>query len=575
MSEESVKQQSISLSRLIEEIPDRAVYLAVGILQGLAVWGLAENGEWLTEHPTIAFPLWLLVLVWPTVFMLGYMREQCLRALAWVSSFCALLALLAIYTGWQLTPHGEFDADSVAVVFSLSMLVAIFVALLHLQTFIWREERIYDTFFTLSWRNFLTVGLSAALTLGIRLVLFLWESLFEAIGVDFFRMLFEKQWFLFPVLGASFAFGLHSFRAATSVIDSISSLLARLTWLLLPLLLFVTTAFLFTLPFVGLQPLWDTDYGTAILMAANFLALLFLNAVYQTGQRVPYPQLVHKLVTIGVAVLPVLSVLAFYGLALRVGQYGWTVSRCWALLIALLMACFSSGYLYIIVRRWAGWLDRLPQINGIMSWVVLVSLLLSASPLADFRSISAWSQFNRLETGKDSIEQLDVRYVQSELARPGYLRTQSLLARLDETDPKMAQELRAALEEKRSFVRGWSEEQKAEILKRPDSFEIPEGLSTAIRDYSQKAPYLLFRIDLNEDDTPEYVGVWVSDSGDTASARCWHESADGWEPCGYSGTLEDPDEDLFEELAAADFKAVTPTRPYKDLRVGERVFEME
>ncbi len=578
MNEESNEPQNLSIRNLCDRIPDRALYLALGFVQGLAAWGLVEHGDWLTQHPTVAFPLWLLVLAWPGLFMLCYTREHCVRALAWVSGFCALLASLALYTGWQTTPHGEFDTEAVTAVFSLSMLTATFIALLHLQTFIWREGRSYDTFFTLSWRNFLTVGLSAALTLGIRLVLFLWESLFSAIGIEFFTELFGEEWFMLPVLGASFAFGLHSFRAATSVIDSISTILARLTWLLLPILLFVVSAFLITLPFVGLQPLWDTDYGTAILMASNFGALLFLNAVYQTGQRLPYASLVHKILTIGVVILPVLSALAFYGLALRIGQYGWSVSRCWALLIALLLACFSVGYAYIIVRRRFHWLDRLPQINASMSWMVLVALLLTASPLLDFRVVSASSQFSRIESGGDSIAELDVRYVQEELARPGHLRMQSLISRLDATDQETAEALRIALKEKRSFARGWSQDQQAQIVKRPEDLEIPERLATAIRNYTDKMPRLLFQVDLNEDGTPEYVGVWKSDFVNETYARCWHESSEGWESCGYHRMYHDSETsqaELLEELAAADFEALMPTRPYKDLRVGERVFKFE
>lgn len=575
MSEASAENPKLSFLRLIEQDRVRAMYLLVGVLQGIAVSGLVENGEWFTEHPMIAFPLWFLALVWPTLFLLSFTREHGLRALAWVSGFCALPALLALYTGWQTTPHGEFEINTVAPVFAISMLVAIFVALLHLQTFIWREAREYDTFFTFSWRNFLTVGLSAALTLGIRLVLFLWESLFAAIGIDFFRTLFAKAPFIFPVLATAFAFGLHSFRVATSVIDSISSLLARLTWLLLPILLFVTAAFLFTLPFVGLQPLWDTDHGTAILMAASLLALLFLNAVYQTGAHIPYPLLLHKLLTLSIAMLPILSALACYGLLLRVGQYGWTVSRLWALLIALLMSCFSLGYLYIIIRERSRWLDKLPVINANMSWVVLASLLLTASPFADFRSISAWSQFSRFEESGASIDQLDVRYVWWELARPGYLRMQSLLERLDQTDPEAAEALRTAIEKRRPVIADWSEDQKAQIVKRPAGFDIPEGLGASISEYRKDAPKLLFQVDLNDDGAFEYVGVWATDSRRYAFVSCWQETASGWKSCGDYMRLQASQESLVEELAAADFEALVPTRPYKDLRVGEYVFEFE
>ena len=155
----------------------------------------------------------------------------------------------------------NFDVIFSPFEYVLPTLVAIFVALIHLQPAIWRTEPDYETFFTLSWRNFLTVGLSLALVLGVTLILYLWELLFETIGVYFFSILFDKGWFLFPVLAMSFAFGLQNFRAATTVIDSMSSLLMRLMWLLLPLLALLCASFLVTLLFTGLQPLWGHGLG--------------------------------------------------------------------------------------------------------------------------------------------------------------------------------------------------------------------------------------------------------------------------------------------------------------------------
>ncbi len=600
-----------ALSLSLRQVPDHVicifVYLFTGCVQGLGIACLVEQGDWLAQHPRIAFPLWLLVLAWPWLFLLGFVRKHVSRLAAAVSGLCALLALLATYTGWQVTPVGEFEAGYVVVIFAQSMLVAAFIALLHLQAFMWREssaapsthiatgllERVRDffrqslrgrehgtrespdIFFTLCWRNFLTLGLSAALTLGFRLVLFLWESLFSAIGVDFFARLFAREWFLLPVLATTFAFGLHSFRAATSVIDSIASLLARLTWLLLPILLLANVVFLLTLPFVGLQPLWDTDHGTTILMAANLVSLLFLNTVYQTGGHLPYPVPIHRLLTIGIAMLPILSALAFYGLSLRIGQYGWTVLRCWALLITSLAACASLGYLYIIIRQRTEWLARLPEVNRCLSWVVLVVLLLSASPLLDFRAISAWSQFTPIESGEAPIDTLDVRHVHTELARPGYLRLQSLLARLDASDPESARTLRAAIaaiNDKRSPVSGWSAAEQAGIGKRPANFELPEGLAVAIKRASTQPPGLLFQVDLDDDGGHEYVGLWSSQSGG-AIARCWDGQETGWVSCGYGGLLEGIQEAAIERLATADFEAVLPNRPYKDLRVGDQVFE--
>ena len=377
---------------------------------------------------------------------------------------------------------------------------------------------------------------------------------------------------MFPVLGTSFAFGLHSFRAATSIIDSISSLLARLIWLLLPLLALLCISFLLTLPFTGLQPLWDTDRGTFILVAANLLGLFFLNAVYQTGSSLPYPLLAHRALTLAVALFPVLSTLSCYGLALRIAQYGWTVSRCWALLIILLMALFSLGYAYIIIRRREGWPSTLPWINKHMSWVVLASLLLTASPLLDFRSISAWSQFSRLESGQVALEDLDVRYLSRGLGRPGYFRMQSLLESLEASDPEAGQRLRIRLGQEKGLA-GWTAERQARIVMKPEPFEVSTKLAHAIDRGNGGVPDLLFRLDLGGGEDLEYVSVKLHPSSNGAYFNCFGASGEEWEWCGRAWLSVESHQELLEELSEQEFEAVVPERPYKDLRVGEHLLE--
>ncbi len=549
---------------ILQNLPGREIHLIVGFLQGLAVYGLVENGEWLAERLHIALPLWLLVLVWPTAFLLSFTREHVTRTLVLVSGLSFLLALLALHTGWQATPNEAFDSDSLVAAFAISMLVALFVSMIHLQPRVSRIDTTYEVFFTLSWRNFLTVGFSWALMLGVRLVLFLWESLFAVIGIDFFERLFARGWFIGPVLGMSFAFGLYSFRAATSLIDSVSSLLARLTWLLLPILLLLVASFLCTLPFVGIEPLWDTDHGTLILMAANLIALFFVNAVYQTGDHTPYPHWPHRALMIGIAMLPIISALACYGLLLRVGQYGWSIARLWAMLVVVLMACFSIGYLYIIVRRRANWQSQLPSVNRRMSWVVLASMLLTASPLLDFRVISTWSQFSRFEAGLS--EAIDLKYVRETLGRAGYSKLEALQAR----DPTILERV----ERSQHLVRGWAPEAQEGILKRPASMQIPEALSIAVKGYEDEPPKMLIQAHLDEDELHEYVTVWSW--GETLRAVCWTQVSDEWSRCG-SEYLEEANsaEEILAELLDADIEAVIPQRPYKDLRFGERRMEFE
>lgn len=162
------RQERGSGPGFLVSVSDRHIHLLVGLFMGLAVYGLVEHADWLAERVQIAYPLWLLALFSPTLFMLCYTRESRLRALGWVGAISVVLALLALYTGWQAASLDRFPYP-----FAQSMLVACFIVLIHLQPVIWARSRDYGTFFTLSWRNFLTVALSVALALCVWLTLYL------------------------------------------------------------------------------------------------------------------------------------------------------------------------------------------------------------------------------------------------------------------------------------------------------------------------------------------------------------------------------------------------------------------
>ena len=545
---------------------------------GLAVYGLMENAEWLRENAHVAYPGWVLALFWPTLLLLGYRRGHRLRGLGWVSGFCSLLVLLAFYTGWQAPPleDDSFLPDWLAFAlgdaFGWSMVIACFVALIHLQPAIWGSDRDYATVFELSWRNFLTVFLSGLLALGVSLVTLLWGELFKLIDIELFATLFEKDWFMCPILGMSFALGLNSFATASSIIDRVSILLSRFFWLLLPILALATTCFLLALPFTGLQPLWDSNLGTGLLMAASVWGLFFLNAVYQTGERLPYPRTVHRALSVAILLFTVLVGLAAYGLALHIAQDGWTPAHCWTLLNVVLIALFSLGYAAAIAWRRDDWPSVLPRINHPMSWVVLASLLLTASPLLDFRTLSAWSHFARVESGELLVEDLDPDHVR-ELGRPGRIKLGALLERLEESDPQAALAVRARFAEGEE-VGGWTPRQLARIVMRPEPFEITTGLVEVFERYQSqpRPPDVVYRVDLGGGETAEVVAVWVATSGFVES-RCatWRDG--GWVDCGqeYARVTDLSEKELLEVLGTAEFEVVIPDRPYKGLRIGEHL----
>ncbi len=175
----------------------------------------------------------------------------------------------------------------------------------------------------------------------------LWAALFKVIQIDFFDDLFAKQWFYYPTLSLAFAFGIIIFRNQAGVIDTITRIQQALMKFLLVILALVSVLFMLALPFTGLTPLWKTGHGSLLILCLQALMLFFLNAVYQAdAESRPYPLWLHRAIYAAVALLPVYSLIACYGLMLRVEQYGWSVSRCWGLVLWAILALFSVGYLW-------------------------------------------------------------------------------------------------------------------------------------------------------------------------------------------------------------------------------------
>ena len=495
----------------------RAWLLGIAFLQGLALLVLyrsVESGFWPSESPVWAFPLWTLAIAVPLLLLLSIDRDNVAAVAKYVAGFAVVLALLAVYTGWQAKPFGEFPIGSLAGVFAITIGLACFKALMYLQQRASRVPLTYEVLFTNSWRNFL-VGVLAALFTGIFwLILLLWGRLFQVIGIEFFWELFTEDWFAIPVLAVAFGLGISLFRDLTRVIDNITSLLHWLIKLLLPLVLFVAVVFLGALPFTGLELLWGTGSGTALLLWLLALVLFFTNAVYQDGREVdPYPRFLHRAIYVGIAVMPVVAALAFYGLLLRVQQYGWTIERCWAFVVWAVLTLFAVGYVVGIVRRRDAWTGELARVNTAMGLVVLAILLAANSPLLDFRKISLASQLERVESGEIELAEFDFWYAKTHLARPGYLAMEEMKAEIGESDP----ELVAMIEQpvRRSTAIGVdSESFWASVRYRPEPFEVPVGLKPMIEKAMPPAPRqvpMVIRADLDGDGSNEYVLLLIGE----------------------------------------------------------------
>ncbi len=567
--------------------------LALSFGQGLALlflWRAGTGEAWLAQIPVVNFPLWTLAIAWPALLLLSLEQDNKAQVFKLVSAFSLLLILPATYIGWQASPFGEFSIYSMVFIYVVTLTVGCFKALMYLQQRATGLPLTYEQLFTYSWRNFLVTLLAGAFVLVVSGLFALWGGLFSLIGIDFFVTLFSKDWFLHPILAVAFGIAVFIFRNLTGVIDNITSLLSGMMRLLLPLVLVIMTLFIATLPFTGLAPLWETGRGTGLLIWLNAVTLFFANAVYQTGRDLPYPSLAHRLVSLGTALLPIISALALYGLWLRIDQYGWSVDRCWAFAITILLGMFSCGYLWAIIRRRFNWIAGLARVNITMGWVVALVMLLANTPVLDFRSISVASQLNRVESGEIELAELDFVYLKRQLARPGYLARQKLAEQVADIDPDLAERITQG----KNYIVGTTTGFWERVTYRPQEFAIPQSLQAQINEgmlgdlwsgrrgaLSQKPIFI--QVDLNNDESPEYVLVSVDAVFQDVFGFCFFFNGNTWEKHNITQVPshsmidytapETQDIDVLDDaLRHGNIETVAPTFQY--LKIGQLVIRV-
>jgi len=397
-------EQNATSSR--ESLP---VILAAAVLQG---WGLFGLHHAITTHTWPATNLaWLLALYGVVVLIpvtIQLLAGQIRGGAA--SAIVALLAIAVFYFGWH---HGSAVADfrdnrfaesgecfPLAVVLIVLWLLVMPFVQARLKMGRWTTD--YGPLFDYAWRNAITLAEAGVFTGLFWLLLFLWQSLFHMLRIDFFRELFQEPIFVYPVTSLVFGCALHLIgsveRLVSTVLEQILNVFKWLGTVSGLLLALFTLALIFRLPsliFTG-----EKAIGATWLLWLVAVVVLFLNAAYRDGAAgKPYPGWIAFALRMVIPLTVIVALTAAYALSLRTREYGLTVERFWGFIVAGAALIYSIGYARAAIGK-GPWFAGIARVNVTVALALIGALGLALTPILSPYRLSAASQYTLVMEGR-------------------------------------------------------------------------------------------------------------------------------------------------------------------------------
>lgn len=405
--------------------------LATGLLQGMVLYFLyhaAQDASWPATSHLVFAPALLASLIVPVLLVssLGHLDRK--QAWIWMAAAAVVLAGLAVHDVWRGdtgvtrwfgrgTDHVRYPSPLLVMFSIVGFTIAHALVLAGARD----RRRIarYPTYFETAWKLLIQMKFSALFVGVLWLVLWLGAALFMLVKIDFLKDLLQKAWFAIPVTAFAFSCAIHITDVRPAIVRGIRTLLLVLLSWILPIAALMVAAFLLSLPWTGLAPLWATKHATSVLLGAAAVLVILINAAFQDGEMsagVAMPVRMSARLA-AVALLPVVGI-AVYSLGLRVGDYGWTTDRIIAAACLVVASCYALGYAWAACRR-GEWLAPMATVNVATAFVVLGVLLALFSPAADPARLSVNDQMARLNEGRIAVDKFDFDYLKFEGARYG------------------------------------------------------------------------------------------------------------------------------------------------------------
>ncbi|EJL32807.1 hypothetical protein PMI01_02446 [Caulobacter sp. AP07] len=456
------------------------IRLATGLAQGLLLYGLYQADKskvWPATQRELYAALLMVFLFAPFVVLAGVSALRFRTLAVWKGVAALVAAGLGAYGVWSGDPAAK-GVNGLGPLTVLGVAALIFIGHHLVQPADMERRRIarYEAYFDVTWKHGVQAVLSLGFTGAFWLLLFLAAALFKLIGVDAIEKLIRHEWFIFPATAVVFAAAVQLTDVRANLVRGVRTVVLTLLAWLLPLMALIAAAFLLTLPFTGLEPLWKTKSATAILLVADAFLILLTDAAYQDGTETTAVVLKWAARLAGVLLVPI-TVLAAYGLSLRIGQYGLSPDRIIAAACVLVAAGYAVGYAVAAVRPGA-WMRTLEATNIAMAFVVIAVLLALCTPIADPRRLSVNDQVARLEKGKVRAEAFDYQFLRFDAGRFG----RNALDRLKtSSDPKIVQRAKAvAVQAGRNYSPPPRPAYNPRIVFHPKGARPPEGFPTAV-----------------------------------------------------------------------------------------------
>jgi hypothetical protein len=389
------------------------VRLVLGLAQGLALYLLYsafDQKAWPATVPMLFAPLTVVALFIPLVVSqaLGNLRTTTL--LIWSGTAALIVAGLAWYDVWHAWPGAPAGVVPSARAF---LVCGVFLFVAHALVSCGDADRRivahYPTLFDLAWKLGVQVAIIICFTGAFWIMLWLGIALFDMIKLTGFSTFITHPWVAIPLTTIAAAAAIHVTDTRANLVRGVRTLALTLLGWLLPVIALIAFAFLISLVFTGLQPLWETRSATFLLMAAAVVLIIHINAAYQDGDTRP-PHILRVAGTLAAVLLIFIVWIAGYALWLRVGQYGWTVDRITSAAGVLIAGVFAVGYLIAALLPGL-WLKLIERWNVYGTFVFLIVLFALTTPIADPMRLSVIDQVHRLNSGVVKADKFDFGFL--------------------------------------------------------------------------------------------------------------------------------------------------------------------